>query len=153
VKLAAGSEMDAGNLVDDVAQQVAADHAVQPALNLLRACCGRDVSVMLRWIFDGTSMVLRWYFEGFRGFSLLSSNLCRPPARRAIPHFCLVHSSSRTMWSLNCSIGKRIETVIVARLMPVSQPKIYLKMIQFCLNGRLALLYMDQCRLRLPTTK
>ena len=57
------------------------------------------------------------------------------------------------MWSLNCSIGKRIETVIVARLMPVSQPKIYLKMIQFCLNGRLALLYMDQCRLLLPITK
>src|ERR1019366_3836535 len=85
VKLAAGSEMDAGNLVDDVAQQVAADHAVQPALNLLRACCERDVSVMLRWIFDGTSMVLRWFFDGsskdFGGFhSFPPISAARPPA-------------------------------------------------------------------------
>src|ERR1017187_969970 len=50
---------------------------------------------MLRWSFDECSMVVRWMFEGSSkefGFFLFSSNLGCPPAHRAIPGFCILHS-------------------------------------------------------------
>src|ERR1039458_9577993 len=53
--------------------------------------CRSEVSVMLRWYFDGSSTVLRWYFEGFKVFlplflqSLLPAH---PPC-----HLPFLHSS------------------------------------------------------------
>src|ERR1017187_4968618 len=103
----------------------------------------------LRRYFDGSSMVLRRISGVFTPFlqSLPPARTpCHPPFLPCAFLFQNHVVSELQHWEThrNCH---------VARLMPVSQPKIYLKMIQFCLNGRLALLYMDQCRLRLPTTK
>jgi hypothetical protein len=63
----------------------------QPAASGRVACGKREVSVMLRWYFDGSSTVLRWYFEGFKVFlplflqSLLPAH---PPC-----HLPFLHSS------------------------------------------------------------
>src|ERR1035441_5266476 len=61
-----------------------------------RVCCSLEVRVILRWGFDGASMVFRWVFEGIQGFSalclpsllpahppFLSSAFCLPAARTA----------------------------------------------------------------------
>jgi len=48
----------------------------QPAASALLACCGRDVTKALRWVFDGASKGVR---RKSGVFALFSSNLSCPP--------------------------------------------------------------------------
>jgi hypothetical protein len=63
----------------------------------LIACCRGGGSLLSACCYDGTTTGLRWGYDGaskeFGGFSLSSSNLCCPPAHRAISRYCLLHSS------------------------------------------------------------
>src|ERR1035441_8772490 len=64
----------------------------QPAASVRVACCKRDVTMVLRWYFDGISMYLRWIFDGFQGFLpllLQSLLLAHPPCQPPFLHFSL----------------------------------------------------------------
>src|ERR1017187_3629628 len=64
----------------------------QPPLSLLLALCKRDVSVMLRRFFDGSSKVLRWIFEGFRCFlALFLRSLLPANCASRTPHTTAIH--------------------------------------------------------------
>jgi hypothetical protein len=81
----------------------AQDASTLHGADLLRACGGRVVGVLLRRSFEGVTMGFRWGFEGIRWFSASSSTLGSRPPACALPRFSLPHSTFYPSYRHGCS--------------------------------------------------
>ena len=80
----------------------------QPAASVRVACCKRDVTMVLRWIFDG--------FQGFLPLLLQSLLLAHPPCQPPFLHFslypykrCRSQKVTPLVWRRCCPQPPRIE--------------------------------------------